>query len=196
MNLLWTPGCTLELLEEMAVRQALQYCQGNKTAAASALGIAVRTLDNKLEIYAEKDRRMKAVESERAKQQKEFSERCKGVVPAVLDGRPKFVRQPAPEVRPLKAPEPVPAPGIEQKADEKAPEAVREHSDGATTGLCVEPPKETPKEPEMPLPKREEVQSVLPEQNPPRSKNRGRPSPYRTNEAPEPGVQGGEGGGK
>lgn len=45
----WTPGVTLDEIEKQAVKYALHYFGGNKTATARALGIATRTLDYKLE---------------------------------------------------------------------------------------------------------------------------------------------------
>jgi DNA-binding NtrC family response regulator len=43
----------LELLEKQAIRAALRQTCGNRTQAATALGISVRTLRNKLQEYRE-----------------------------------------------------------------------------------------------------------------------------------------------
>ena len=48
----WHPGLTLEEVEKQVIEMALRYFNNNKTQTAIALGIAVRTLDNKLEKYA------------------------------------------------------------------------------------------------------------------------------------------------
>jgi hypothetical protein len=45
------PGTTLEDLERAAVEQALGEHQGNRTHAAKALGISVRTLQRKLKAW-------------------------------------------------------------------------------------------------------------------------------------------------
>ena len=64
----WQPGMTLEVLEEQAIKSAFQFYRGNKTATASSLGIAIRTLDSKLEIYKGKEdelqRRAEKVQSD------------------------------------------------------------------------------------------------------------------------------------
>lgn len=52
MEPLWQPGVTLEELEKAAILKALRFHGGNKTVTANALGIAIRTLDSKLEKYA------------------------------------------------------------------------------------------------------------------------------------------------
>ncbi len=51
MNVNWVPGVTLEEMEKQCILAALRFYRGNKTQTASVLGIAIRTLDNKLEKY-------------------------------------------------------------------------------------------------------------------------------------------------
>ena len=51
MDLLWQPGMTLDQVERRVIEQALKFYQNNKTRTAQSLGIAIRTLDNKLLIY-------------------------------------------------------------------------------------------------------------------------------------------------
>jgi len=46
-----TPILTLAELERIAIIDALQRCQGNRTHAAKALGISVRTLQRKIKFY-------------------------------------------------------------------------------------------------------------------------------------------------
>ncbi len=50
--IVWSPGVALETLIQQVVETAMVFYKGNKTAAAQSLGIAVRTLDNRLEKYA------------------------------------------------------------------------------------------------------------------------------------------------
>ncbi|HEX8914898.1 MAG TPA: sigma-54 dependent transcriptional regulator, partial [Humisphaera sp.] len=48
------PDMTIEVLERLAIFQALDKCGGNRTHAAVRLGISVRTLQRKLKEYEEK----------------------------------------------------------------------------------------------------------------------------------------------
>lgn len=48
---MWQPGMTLAQLEKEAIYEALKFFNGNKVQTASALGIAHRTLYNKLDVY-------------------------------------------------------------------------------------------------------------------------------------------------
>ena len=68
-QIIWTPGVSLESLIQQVVESALQFYKGNKTATAQSLGIAIRTLDNRLEKYAkekaEHEKRVKDAESKR-----------------------------------------------------------------------------------------------------------------------------------
>lgn len=49
--MIWQPGRTLDDVEKDVICAALQFYQNNKTNTARALGIAIRTLDYKLERY-------------------------------------------------------------------------------------------------------------------------------------------------
>lgn len=49
----WQPGLTLEQMEREVIQKAYRFFGGNKTATANSLGIAIRTLDSKLEKYNE-----------------------------------------------------------------------------------------------------------------------------------------------
>jgi hypothetical protein len=51
----WQPGVTLEEIEKQVILKAFSCFQGNKTQTARSLGIAVRTLDSKLEQYSNKE---------------------------------------------------------------------------------------------------------------------------------------------
>ncbi len=44
----WSPGTTLEEVEAQVISKAYQFYRGNKSATARSLGIAIRTLDDKL----------------------------------------------------------------------------------------------------------------------------------------------------
>lgn len=65
----WTPGMTLEQIEEEVIKKALALYSGNKTKTAQALGIAVKTIDNKLAEYKKKE----SMELPDAEKQKELA---------------------------------------------------------------------------------------------------------------------------
>ena len=44
-------GCTLSEAEQQLIRATLAHCRGNKTRAASLLGISLKTLYNRLDVY-------------------------------------------------------------------------------------------------------------------------------------------------
>lgn len=47
----WTPGMTLDYVEKEVITKAFRWFRYNKTQTAIALGISIRTLENKLERY-------------------------------------------------------------------------------------------------------------------------------------------------
>lgn len=53
MNFQWQPGISLEEIERNTIISALKFYQGNRTHAAGALKIALRTLTNKITKYRE-----------------------------------------------------------------------------------------------------------------------------------------------
>lgn len=55
MEMNWTPGMTLAAVERAVIEKAYRFYEENKTRTAQALGIAIRTLDNRLEEYAAQD---------------------------------------------------------------------------------------------------------------------------------------------
>lgn len=80
-EIVWSPGVTLEAVEEQIIKRALAHYQGNKTVTANVLGIAVRTLDNKLEKYFEDDQKQEQSMAEEKKRREDFLARCRGKVP-------------------------------------------------------------------------------------------------------------------
>ena len=48
---IWSPGMTLDDMEKLIIIKAYSFYRGNKTMTSNSLGIAIRTLDNKLERY-------------------------------------------------------------------------------------------------------------------------------------------------
>lgn len=49
--MIWTLNRTLEDIEKQAITEALEHFNGNKTLAAEALGISIRTIRNKVHRY-------------------------------------------------------------------------------------------------------------------------------------------------
>lgn len=47
----WMPGVRIKTVERIMILEALEYFKGNRTHAAKALGISVRTLRNRLKLY-------------------------------------------------------------------------------------------------------------------------------------------------
>jgi DNA-binding NtrC family response regulator len=47
----WMPGVRIKTVERIMILEALEYFNGNRTHAAKALGISVRTLRNRLKLY-------------------------------------------------------------------------------------------------------------------------------------------------
>lgn len=60
-EIVWGPGITLDAIEKMVIIKAFAFFKKNKTHTANALGIAIKTLDNKLSRYEHEEK----MESER-----------------------------------------------------------------------------------------------------------------------------------
>lgn len=76
--IVWSPGTTLEIVEEQIIKRALAHYNGNKTITASSLGIAVRTLENKLEKYEAQEKEDKRIAEEEKFKRDDFLARCRG----------------------------------------------------------------------------------------------------------------------
>jgi len=50
-EVLWSPGMSIEDLEQLVIEKAYKFYRRNKTATANSLGISIRTLDARLEKY-------------------------------------------------------------------------------------------------------------------------------------------------
>lgn len=70
LNVNWVPGITLESMEKACILQALKFYRGNKSQTAVALGVSVKTIDNKLEKY-EKDGQLERERYDREKVERE-----------------------------------------------------------------------------------------------------------------------------
>ncbi len=62
----FSPGMTLEALEQQAILSAYAFYRGVKTTTAQSLGISVKTLGDKLERYGQIDTERKSRDAEKA----------------------------------------------------------------------------------------------------------------------------------
>lgn len=75
----WSPGVTIDEIERQVILKAYKFYQNNKTTTASALGIAIRTLDSRLEKYKSDDeQRDKQVTEQRAREA-DYQRRARGL---------------------------------------------------------------------------------------------------------------------
>jgi hypothetical protein len=79
----WSPGVTLAAIEKDVILKAFRHHRGNKTQTSISLGISIRTLDNKLELYAREGKENEIrLEQQRARDD-EFIRRSRGPVRGV-----------------------------------------------------------------------------------------------------------------
>lgn len=128
----WQPGMSLEFLEKMAIQEAMKFFQNNKTSTARALGIAIRTLDTKLEKYAVEEKEFEVLNERDRKQREEFMRRCRG---ASASGTAEAQNGPA---------------------------GIQNSSNAANAGLHVESAAQASPQQSVSMHQRKEVQSVLP----------------------------------
>lgn len=121
----WQPGLSLEEVEKHCILQALRFFNNNKSQTAIALGITVKTIDNKLERYENDRARLEAGERARDIKNTEYLRRARGV-------------------------------GFQ------IPNEGQAGLPSAGTGVHVEPTLQNSPQQPVSVPKREEVQSVLP----------------------------------
>lgn len=75
----WSPGVTLELIEKQVILKAFQFYRGRKTETANALGITVKTLENKLNKFEADAEIWKAKEKNATAQRELFLARQRGI---------------------------------------------------------------------------------------------------------------------
>ena len=76
--IIWSPGVTLDQIEEQVIKKAFSYFKQNKVATSNALGISPRTLDSKLDRYGENDEQIKKRMDLRRRKDANFLARCRG----------------------------------------------------------------------------------------------------------------------
>lgn len=144
MDVVWTLGNTLDQMERNAIQIAFKFFQGNKTQTSISLGISIRTLEAKLEKYANDDKSERQRATHDANGNDEWSKRARGLSPPLATS--EIERRINDSNRVAKEPE--------ESTDDVDP----------GTGLRVEPAVEIPAQQSMPVSVEKEVQSVLPKQ--------------------------------
>ncbi len=130
--IMWSPGVTLEHIERQVIVKAYFHYRENKTATAAALGISVRTLDNKFEKYALDDQGAKEADEQRQRDKEHQLARSRGIVGGGFYANvPQVAQQPA-------------------------------SSAEAATRNDIQPAQNAAAEQPVSVPQRTEVQSVLP----------------------------------
>lgn len=81
----WAPGMRIDRLERDVILAAFKFYHQNKTTTAASLGIAIRTLENKLEKYAKEDEAAKEAAEDRDRKRQEYLDRARGIKPAQWD---------------------------------------------------------------------------------------------------------------
>lgn len=137
VNLIWQPGMTLETVEKEVILQAMRYFRGNKTATSTALGIAYKTLDNKLHQYKEDEQSQEKRLNERTARDQEYLNRARGIVTATVPTR--------------------------LLEDSKAAEVPKSQGLHSEERHGLEPAPELPAQQSVSMQKREEVQKVSPQ---------------------------------
>lgn len=74
----WSPGVTLKSIERQVIQRAFAFYQKNKTATAKALGISVRTLDERIKEFELDDEAEKARYEAEKQRRAEFLKRARG----------------------------------------------------------------------------------------------------------------------
>lgn len=137
--IVWSPGVTLDAIEKQVILKAFRFYRGNKTATATALGIAIRTLDNKLEKYEVDGKAATEREQDEKQRRAEWLKRQRGTVGTGIDD----------------------SPAAEQR---HATTTEGNSVSRANAGVRVESAVETSEEPALSVSERKEVQGVLPKQ--------------------------------
>lgn len=141
--IMWSPGVSLEAIEKQVILKALSHFKNNKTVTAGALGIAIRTLDNKLDKYEYEAQMEQKRQQEDEQRRREFLDRARGNPPNNI-GIPF-------------------SPTQQSRAFPSTPAGPRMESFANSAS-----------QPEMPLPQREEIQTVLSKHSSPNGEKRRR----------------------
>lgn len=178
-QIVWSPGVTLAAIEKQVILKAFRFHRGNKTQTAIGLGISIRTLDNKLELYSKEGKSDEHLTAEAQRREDEFVRRARGPGRSA-DGT--VSAESLAEYNRLNGEERTESPEADEGLDwetngtpsadgdaeqELQGRAENSESDGAGDdnpgeGVDREPALETSAQQPLPLPKRKKVQKVSP----------------------------------
>lgn len=144
----WSPGVTLDAIEKLVICKAYQFYKQNKTATAKALGISIKTLDNKFERYEKEDAEAKEAMQNEYERREQFLHRARFGNGAGISN-----------------PYQSPAPGASNPSRvSNGSEAGRGNGMESSSFAAAQSP--------VPVPQRQEIQDVLPSDHPPRRRKR------------------------
>lgn len=84
-RIVWSPGVTLEHVEQQVIERAYEHFRSNKTQTARALDISVRTLDERLEKYEIARKQEEEAYAQRKADNEEQLRRARGILPSIYD---------------------------------------------------------------------------------------------------------------
>jgi len=135
----WSPGITLDQIERQVILKAFDHFRKNKTVTSNALGISIRTLDNKLDKYLEEDKvELERQNAERAKRSEQLA-RSRGNPPNNIG----LIYNPSTASQPSQA-------------------SMQHNSSSSNAGVRMEPSRQSAQKHEMPMSEPTKVQTVLP----------------------------------
>lgn len=158
--ILWSPGIKLEEMERRIILTAFRHYRGNKTTTAAALGISVRTIENKLAEYQESETKARDVAYDERKRREEFLARSRGPARDATGQRAILGTDGSLDVGPGSgnvATNPSPRGQSQDAQDPSGETGVR-----PSAGPRVEPAQGSTAKPTVPMSERKEVQGVLP----------------------------------
>lgn len=163
--IVWSPGVTLKEIEKQVIHAAYRYFKQNKTQTAQALGISIRTLDNKFSEYKTEEGKQEDAEAKRTESREEFARRARAYHG---DPTPDELAKRRADQRARNE-----ALGISEgnRGPAKAIQETQDFSDGFTTeaGVPVEPAAQLSQEQPLPVSERQEVQAMPSKSSPGRS---------------------------
>ncbi len=76
--IIWSPGMTLDHVERLVILKAYSFYKQNKTATSTALGVSIRTLDERLKKYGHDDTTLEARAKAQSDRDRAFDLRSRG----------------------------------------------------------------------------------------------------------------------
>lgn len=83
-GVIWSPGMTLATVEKSIILKAYSFYNKNKEMTARSLGIAVNTLNNKFDKYAEEIKAQEELLNDARRKREDFLHRCRNGGPSEL----------------------------------------------------------------------------------------------------------------